>query len=310
MSNLFLDMAQLEQVLGLDPNSLAASQTPQTQPTSGSSPDSAKMQSFLTELSSLFGTPAQLGETVNSPVIKQSLVNITQPVENQVLNENVGKGTASKLLTPQDRQTTSIADTSAKPGVNKSVQSPDVNNPTKANSINASATLDKSVDLKKSSSTNNQTISKRIRQINITTTITKKTKPVLNGTIEKDIKRKRKTRTKKGRRRGRVGNDLSVNFAPDAIGVGNDLGVSYAPDVSITGNDLGVNFDTSGIGVTESIISGSVGTGMGANGGPFGVTDPNRAAHMRADALDTMFDALGEGGVEGLIAMNSLYPMI
>ena len=148
----------------------------------------------------------------------------------------------------------------------------------KGKNISANLSLDTNLDLNSSSSKTNQTVKKRIRNINITTTITKKTKPPPTQVNPKSVNSKKSRLGENGR---------TILSEP---GLGN-----IATENTVT--DIGVHDPL----LLADPIPGS------QSGLPLSVTDP-RNAGIRADVMDTLLDAGFGEGMELFMAMNEILP--
>ena len=276
MSSLYLDITQLEQLLGLHPNSISANQLHGAGITEGPNlPTNSSKQPFLSDLASLF---------THHPPIPGHLNSNTQASDHNVpsASGNNGNNAQNKIQNakdstlPQNVPTESVVagfDISTPSGSSQVIQNdtppPKVIKIKNPKSVNISQTLDKNVNLNKSETKNNQTVSKRIRTINIKTTITKKHKP--------------------------------VSPAPNLKGGGNS---QNAKSKRTNKNRNASNSLTGVAGQQETL------TGLGGAQNALGVNDPARSK-ARAEMIDSLMDGMSEGFelMGGLMALNSMGAM-
>ena len=239
-------------------------------------PTNSSKQPFLSELASLFTHHHELPGGVNS---------ITQPVDHTISGTGgtLGNKVHNKMHNvhesslPQNLPTKSVVagfDTSTPAGgshvFKHETPPPNVIKVKNPKSVNISTSLDKSVDLNKTETKNNQTISKRIRTINIKTTITKKHKPVSPAPNLKGGGKSQNSKSK--------GTDKSGNTSN-----------------SLTGVARGQQQTLTGLAGTQNAL---------------GVNDPARSrarAEMIDSLMDGMGEGLELMG--GLMALNSMHTM-
>ena len=271
-------MTQLEQLLGLHPNTIAANQLSGAGNSVGpNAPANSSMQPFLSELASLFtnqhGLPGDLN--VNKPSADHMTSSGSADTGNKA--PNTIQSVQDSSVPPNLASESVIAgfDSSTPTGGNEifkhETPPPNVISVKNPKNVNISNSLDKSVDLNKSESKNNQTVSKRIRTINIKTTITKKHKP--------------------------------VSPAPNLIKGGGKSTKSNSNGASKGGNTS--NSLTNIAGGQQQTLTGLAGTQN-----TLGVNDPART-RVRAEMIDTIMDNMGEGMelMGGLMALNSMNEM-
>ena len=293
---MYLDINQIGHLLGLDTQSLTTPQDPAHLDNATAALPTNHVSSFLADLVAFMQDPSNSTDG-------HGMNNMTKNHGKRInkSGRHVNELHAPKQHDPVDTQgiPSTLSDlkgnVSDKPKVTDSTK-------TKIKHINASTAFDTSLDLKSSSSKKNETVTKKIRQINITTTITKKTKPVV-ANVKGQQRRSKLKKSPLGKATGSSFSETGIGNTVSETGIGNTVS-----DVRV-GNRNIVGETGAGNTVSDFHIGNSVtGTGGSPSQSDLAFTNPERAG-MRADTLDTLLDSLGGDGMELMMAMNALFPL-